>query len=223
MRTKTLLLTAALSAAGVASSMAQGTVFSVNAVGYVNVTVKPGFTLVANPLNAVDNTIGTLFKDLPFGTQVSKYNVTASKFDTATNDDLEGKYIPPAFAGLTVTPGEGVFVKNSGKTDATVTFIGEVPQGSLQNPIPKGLSVRASQVPQEGKVTTDLGFPGKPGDIISKFNLTTQKFESYTFDDLENNWILNGKVNEPVFAVGEAFFVNKKAADSWNRTFSVNN
>jgi len=220
MRTKTLLLTAALSAAGVASSMAQGTVFSVNAVGYVNTTLKPGFNLVANPLTGSDNTIGTLFKGLPFGTQVSKFNGTG--FDTATNDDLENAYIPAANASKTVVPGEGVFVKNNGKTDATVTFVCEVPQGSLSNPLPKGLSVRSSQVPQEGKITTDLGFPGKAGDQISKFDVATQKFVTYTFDDLENNWTSAGKVSEPSFAVGEAFFVRKNAADSWNRTFSVN-
>ena len=47
MRTKTLLLTAALSAAGIASSMAQ--VYSVNAVGYVNTPLVTGFNLISNP------------------------------------------------------------------------------------------------------------------------------------------------------------------------------
>ena len=47
MRTKTLLLTAALAAAGVVSSMAQ--VYSVNSVGYVNLTLPNGFSMIANP------------------------------------------------------------------------------------------------------------------------------------------------------------------------------
>src|ERR1700735_871929 len=51
MRTKTLLLTAALVAAGVASSMAQSNVYSLNVVGYVNVTVSPGYNLVTTPLD----------------------------------------------------------------------------------------------------------------------------------------------------------------------------
>jgi len=225
MRTKTLLLTAALSAAGVASSMAQGSVFSVNAVGYVNVPLKSKvFTLVANPLAAADNTIGSLFAGLPFGTTVSKYNPATSKFDTATYDDIENKYIPASNAALTVMPGEGVFVKNGGAADATVTFVGEVMQGSLANPIPKGLSIRSSQVPQDGKITTDLGFPAKPGDVISKFNIATQKFASYTFDDLVTppSWTLAGAINEPSFSVGEAFFIKAANAGSWTRTFSVN-
>src|SRR6478672_7317898 len=46
MRTKTLLLTAALAAVGVSSSMAQ--VYSVNVVGYVNKSVPKGFYMLAN-------------------------------------------------------------------------------------------------------------------------------------------------------------------------------
>jgi hypothetical protein len=224
MRTKTLLLTAALAAAGVASSMAQGTVFSVNAVGYVNTTLKKGFNLVANPLNAgADNTIGTLFKSTAFGTQVYRFNGTG--FDIALNDDLEGKFISstPALLTAQILPGEGLFVKNNGTADQTVTFVGEVPQGNLSNPIPKGLSIRSSQVPQDGKITTDLGFPAKPGDQVSKWDPATQKFVGpYTFDDLENAWTLAGAKNEPSLTVGESVFVRKVAADTWTRTFNVN-
>jgi hypothetical protein len=228
MRTKTLLLTAALAAAGVASSMAQGTVFSVNAVGYVNTSLKAkAFSLIANPLNAgADNTIGTLFKSLPFGTQVYRFNGTG--FDIATYDDIEGKYTSTTAALLTaqILPGEGIFVKNNATTDQTVTFVGEVPQGNLVNGYPKGLSIRASQVPQDGKVTTDLGFPAKAGDQISKFDSATGKFVGpYGFDDLvgaNGAWTLAGAVNEPTLAVGESFFLRATAAGSWNRTFNVN-
>src|SRR5687768_8351279 len=59
MRTKTLLLTAALAAAGLTSSMAQ--VFSVNAVGFVNVTVPASsFALLANPLNQPTNDLASV-------------------------------------------------------------------------------------------------------------------------------------------------------------------
>jgi len=221
MRTKTLLLTAALSAAGVASSMAQGTVFSVNAVGYVNTSLKKGFTLVSNPLTAADNSIGALFVSVPDGTQVSKFNGT--KFDTTTQDiALSGGFDKPAIAALLVTPGEGVFVKSA--ADGSITFVGEVPQGTLNNAYPKGLSVRSSQVPQEGKITADLGFPGKDGDQVSKFDLATQKFATYTFDSLSGGWTSStGALSEPTIGVGEAFFLKAAAAGTWTRTFSVNN
>jgi hypothetical protein len=229
MRTKTLLLTAAVVAAGVASSMAQGTVFSVNAVGYVNTTFKPGFSLVSNPLNAgADNTIPTLFKTAPFGTQVYKFHATPTAgFDIATYDDLSAAWTAPGVPTLLTTqilPGSGLFVKNNllPKADFTVTFVGEVPQGNLTTPLVKGLQIVSSQVPQEGKISTDLKYTAAPGDQISKYDVATQKFATYLFDDLANAWTLAGAPNEPTIGVGESFFLSKNAAGSWTRTFDVN-
>lgn len=228
MRTKTLLLTAALAAAGVASSMAQGTVFSVNAVGYVNTTLKPGFNLISNPLNAgADNTIPTLFKTAPFGTQVYRFHSTPSAgFDIATNDDLTPGWISQTAGLLTaqILPGSGLFVKNNStpKADFTVTFVGEVPQGNLSTTLVKGLQVVSSQVPQEGKISADLKYTGQAGDQISKFDATTQKFVVYGFDDLSNAWTLSGVANEPTIGVGESFFLSKQVAGTWTRTFDVN-
>src|SRR5437867_2052515 len=157
MRTKTSLLIAALSAAGVATSMAQ--VFSVNAVGYVNTKVPGGgkLALISNPPTAADNTIAALFAGVPDGTQVYKFDDTAKTFTTATFDGLEGKFLPDAAAKLTVVPGEGVFVRNNSAAEIQVTFVGEVPQGTaaapLVNKLPAGLSIRSSMVPQSGTAT----------------------------------------------------------------------
>ena len=50
MRTKTMLLSALLGTLGSVSLMAQSTnVYSLNAVGYINVTVQPGFNIVSCP------------------------------------------------------------------------------------------------------------------------------------------------------------------------------
>ena len=64
MRTKTTLVAAAILAAGIASSMAQANVYSLNVVGYVNVTVQGGgaYNLIANPLNnTTGNTLTNIF------------------------------------------------------------------------------------------------------------------------------------------------------------------
>jgi hypothetical protein len=209
MRTKTLLLTAALSAAGVATSMAQ--VYSVNAVGYVNTALKPGYNLISNPLIAANNTIGNLFKDLPDGTQVYKYDGT--RFATATKDET---YLPTTAANLNVMPGEGVFVKlpASATAGATVTFVGEVPQGTLTIDLPKGLSIRSSIVPQAGTADA-LGLPAQDGDQFYQFDPATQKYRTSTYD---GGWF-------PALAplkVGEAFFLKRVNAGTWTRTFSVN-
>jgi hypothetical protein len=220
MRTKTLLLTAALSAAGVASSMAQGTVFSVNAVGYVNTTVGPKFSLISNPLTATDNTINTLFKtgiqgSVPNGFQV--YKLTPSGFVTATFDDIDQVFTPPSAGSTTVTPGEGVFVRNPTTSPITITFVGEVPQGTLTTTYPKGLSILSSKVPQSGTAQA-LGFVGVNGDQIFQYNNATQQYVTSTFDDLDNAW----KPALGTLAVGESFFLRAAAGGTWTRTFSVN-
>ena len=214
MRTKTLLLTAALSAAGIATSMAQ--VFSVNAVGYVNTTLVPGFNLISNPLVATSNTIADLFKGVPANTSVYKYS-QATGFQVATMDDIDLVFLPADVAALTVMPGEGVFVKNPGPGNITVTFVGEVPQGALKNPIPAGLSIRSSQVPQAG-TATELGLPAAPNDTVYQFDTAAQTYYVSTFDDIDLTFIPPLKP----LKVGEAVFLNKIAPASWDRTFSVN-
>ena len=73
MRTKTLFLTAALSAVGMATSMAQ-TVYSVNIVGYINLPVVHGLSLVANQLNAApNNSVVGLFGTPPGGLTINKF------------------------------------------------------------------------------------------------------------------------------------------------------
>jgi len=221
MRTKTLLLTAALSAAGVASSMAQGTVFSVNAVGYVNTTVAPKFSLISNPLTASDNTIGGLFTSgiqgtIPDGFTV--YRFVGTTFVTASYDSLNGAFGPSSVTSQVLLPGEGVFVRNPGTAAVTITFVGEVPQGNLANTYPKGFSIRASQVPQSGTAQA-LGFVGVNGDQIFQFNTTTQAYTSSTYDDLNAAW---GPALGTL-GVGEAFFLKAAAGGTWSRTFSVNN
>lgn len=216
MRTKTLLLTAALSAAGVATSMAQ--VFSVNAVGYVTTTVPKGkFALISNPLTAANNTIGALFAGAPAGTQIFKFDSTKGSFTTATYDDLDNAFVPAAAAALTVVPGEGVFVKAPAAADVTVTFVGEVPQGNLSNPLPKGLSIRSSMVPQAGDAKA-LGLKGEAGDQVFQFSVTDQKYLTSTFDDLDNDW----SPKLAALKVGEAFFLSKQKAGNWDRAFNVN-
>src|SRR3954463_7497868 len=133
MRTKALLLAAAFAAAGVATSMAQ--VYSVNAVGYVNLTLTPGFTMVSNPLNAADNKIETLFSNFQGGVRdgTTVYQFVNGNFKIANYLEAFGSWSGDA-VGQTTLPGEGVFVFLPGPTVAgeapnkVLTFVGEVPQ-----------------------------------------------------------------------------------------------
>jgi hypothetical protein len=225
MRTKALLLAAAFAAAGVATSMAQ--VYSVNAVGYVNVNIDPGFNMVSNPLNAADNSIQALFKNfqgpIPGGLKVYNFDGTTGQFDTIQWNDLDNVYDPADKAAKTVTPGNGVFVFNQTTTQLKLTFVGEVPQGTLSNPLPKGFSIKASQVPQDAKPDA-IGLSGQGGDKIFRFNKVTKQYDTYSYNDLDNIWESTAGPGLPTIPVGEAFFLfRSQSAGTWNRTFSVNN
>jgi hypothetical protein len=226
MKTKAILLAAA-AVAMVASSQAQ--VYSVNAVGYVNVNIDPGFNMVSNPLNAADNSIQALFKNfqgtIPGGLKVYNYDGTTGQFDTIQWNDLDNVFDPADLAAKSITPGNGVFVFNPSATQLKLTFVGEVPQGALSNPLPKGFSIKASQVPQDAKPDA-IGLGGQGGDKIFRYNKTTKAYDGYTFDDLDNVWKSNttGNPDSPTIAVGESFFLFRaQSAGTWTRNFSVNN
>jgi hypothetical protein len=210
MRTKTLLLIAAVSAAGVATSMAQA-VYSVNAVGYVKVNVKPGFQMIANPLKAADNTVAALLPSVPTGTTVYKFNSETGLYTISSF--AFGSWQNP---GTVLNPGEGAFILNPGQTDLELTFVGEVEQGNLSNPLPAGFSIRSSQVPQAGRLSADLGFPAATGDAVYKFNPDTKAYAGHSF--AFGSWT----PADPTVAVGESVFVSKASAANWTREFSVN-
>jgi len=213
MRTKTLIMSALLCAASALSTMAQTNVYSLNAVGYINVTLYPGFTMIANQLNTTNATIDSLLSTVPDGCQLFKFN---NGYSTYTQD---GGWQPNGTS--TLTPGEGCFLRNPYGTNITVTFVGEVPQGNLTNNLPLGFSIRSSMVPQSGDVAVTLGIPAQDGDQVYKYIPSGSPggpgYATYTWDTDSYQPV------NPSFGVGEAFFVKTLAAKNWVRTFSVNN
>ena len=212
MRTKTLLLTAAVVAAGALASQAQ--VYSVNAVGYVNDTVPAGYKIVANPLNTTNNTLGVLIPTPPDFSSVYKWNDVIQNFEIATY--FFGAWDHPEF---TLNPGEGAIVFATAPFQ--ITWVGEVLQGTaasgiLSNNIPQNYSIRASKVPQAGLVSA-LAFP-TPNDFDSlyKWNVGTQNYDIFTY--FFGSW----SPSEPSLAVGEGFFYQGTGTLTWNRTFTVN-
>src|SRR4051812_22014092 len=142
MRTKTLLLTAALSAAGALSSMAQ--VYSVNIVGYINLTVPKGFSMVANQLNATpDNKIQSVLPAPPENTTIYKFNGHGYDSFNYSADNPPPGWFP---ATGTLAPGEGAFISIDPSviapaTSTTITLVGEV-QLVSDTSIPNGFSIR---------------------------------------------------------------------------------
>lgn len=209
MRTKSLLLAAAVSVAGVATSLAQ--VYSVNAVGYINLTLKPGFTLIANQLdNKNGNLISQVLTGLPDGTVLYKFSNATGTYSIHALDF--GAWDPDT----SLAPGEGAFILIPAGADQTVTLVGEVPQGDVGMAIPQGFSIISSKVPQTADLSAaGIAFPGADGDVVYRWDPTAGTYGIYAFD-------FGAWDPTPVIGVGESFFVNKAAASTWTRTFSVN-
>jgi hypothetical protein len=210
MRTQALLGLAVIAASAITAT-AQN-VYSLNVVGYYNIACPPNqLVMIANQLNTANNTIGSLLPSVPAGSQLYKYNGGYTSYNF---DDIENAWLPDANA--TLNPGEGAFFKAAAAT--TVTFVGEVMQGSLTNTLPvNALAMRSSMVPQAGGVSSVLGLTGEAGDQLYTYS---NGYTSYNFDDIEMNWL----PSEPQIKVGEAFFIKKAStstATKWVRNFTV--
>lgn len=199
MRTKSLLLAAVLSAAGLAIASAQG-IYSVNVVGYVTVSVPAGYSIIANPLsNQQGNDLDTILPSVDIGTTIYTWDGAA--------------FVPSVFFGtwapnVTLAPGEGAFIEVAAATD--LVFVGEVMQGDLVNQIPAGLSLRASQVPISEDLDT-IGFPAEVGDTVY----------FYRNGGYEPSVYFGTFAPAAVPGIGEGFWVEKANAADWTRTFNV--
>jgi len=234
MRTKTLLLAAALTAAGIASTLAQSNVYSLNVVGYVNVTVPQNkYAIVSTPLNFTgtggNNITNVIGGTIPDGTLVFKFS-GGSFADPETYVAGFGWY--PGEQSL--PPGSGYFIKtpNSGGT-ATLTFVGEVFQGNHTNALSSGYSLAGSQVAQSVPLgdastaqQTTMHFPAVDSDNLFFFDVPTQSYKDPVTYVSGYGWFDSGPsgpgpVTGPSPAVAEGFFIQKGAAANWVRNFTV--
>ena len=120
---------------------------------------------------------------------------------------------------MSLAPGEGVFVNNTGAA-STVTFVGEVKTGSSTvNLAADKYSIVSSVVPQQLKLDTASGFPAAEGDSVSRYTGASFLTDSVA----DGAWEGDSGGQAPTVQVGEAFFVkNVGAAAAWTRTFTVN-
>lgn len=197
MRTKTLLLAASALVAGLTTLHAQ--VYSQNIVGYVNVVLTNGFTMVANPLNATNNDLNTLFPSAGFGDNIYQY-VPGTGFTQST-------YLGSWSPDLTVNPGSGIFYSTG--TIQTNTFTGTVMTGTMTNSIPGGFSIKSSQVPQSDTLE-NLGLPAGFGD-----NVYYYRGGAYVQSTYLGSWSPDLSP-----AVGEAFWYSAGSPILWTRTFN---
>jgi hypothetical protein len=228
MRTKTLLLAAAVTAAGIAAAEAQSNVYSQNVVGYYNIVVPgwngtPAQNLQRYKLVTVQLKNGSITSPTLNNTLT---NVPAGMFGHVWNQVAGGwsgqiEYLgsPDGWDTDASLPyGAGMFLKNGTANPMTVTVVGEVMQGSLVNTWSTLYNPRGSQVPQAGLITTDLGF-NTVGAAIHSWNNPTPGWS--TLNELLGNPPPDWENGERTLAVGEAVMIKSAGAKQWNRIFTV--
>lgn len=180
-----------------------GTLKSCNAVGYADVSVAANVQkMIANPLNAVDNRISALFPNPPEGFILYKWNEVSDQMQIADGN-------------ATLAPGEGAIALS--ETTFKHSFIGEVRQGYLINPVPSGFSIRGSMRPISGGVVSALGTAILEGDIVSR--MVSGAYQNFAY---RNGFWINdagAQVAEPEILVGESFWINKPT--DWEQISSV--
>jgi len=173
MRTKVLLGLAAL-AAGAVTSMAQSNVYSLNIVGYCNVSTPLGFTYQSNPLDNGNNSATAVIPNPnpgggglgPWdGSSIQEWTGTGFKvslFDSLTDDTTTGFTDPNGVPvpAPSLTSGKGYLI-NNGNVSNVITYVGNV-RGPGTNVL--SLPVRVtpyavgSMLPLSGGVSSGLGF-----------------------------------------------------------------
>jgi hypothetical protein len=215
MRTKTLLITAALCAAGAATSMAQ--VYSVNMVGYINQQIPQGWSIIANHLNNTpDNRMTTLLPSPAPGTRLAQFNAATGNFRSAVFFDAETGW--EGDTSIVLDPGKASYY--FAPAALTHTFVGEVATGTSTITLTPGWQMASSTLPQtlplDAAPPAGLGFPIANGDRIYLFRGTGFQADFYN----ENQW---DDGTAPVPAIGEGFYVFNGGTTSkdWTRTFAV--
>jgi hypothetical protein len=232
MRTKTLLGLAVL-AAGAATSMAQSNVYSLNIVGYVNVSMPAGNGIYANPLTKGTNGADEIFsysgQTLPDGSYVNVWNgggftpyyyengvsPTGWAKDSGGTGPFNAPVLPPGI-GFFLNPGVAF----------TNTFTGDVlPAPGTTNTvtIPPGNQLLASRLPVGGSVTNAAwNFPMPDGLYVSKWNGGGFNTSYHEAGVSPTDWAADSggspPYTPPSFNVGEGFFYNAPSTVQWSQS-----
>lgn len=241
MRTKTLILSGVVAALASASLMAQ--VYSLNSVGYINVAVPNGFSMISDQLYAngqgVAQTVSPLLDTQVLdgqhnGLTFYKFNASAGQYfifgvtqSAAWSPDSQTQN-PNAASEVTLNPGEGIFVFNPNAA-TTLTFVGTVPQGTVNVTNFAGFNLISSVVPETGAIDSVLGLTPLDGDTIYLFDGSSYGIvgvsQSGAWITVSPNTLTPPSGTAPSPPIGSGFLYYSAApagtSEVWSRTFTV--
>jgi hypothetical protein len=224
-------------------------VYSLNAVGYINITIYPGFNIISCPLIASpDNTVNTLLNNGSSnytGVTLDFFSpITGPSFDTAENQ--AGRPSTSNTNGWAnngtnvLAPGTACWFDSPFSSNITITFVGTVPTGPITNSLYHGYNLVSSVVPASGDIVTNslmnltnynIGPNGQGGDEVFTFNPGANPVnETYQAGvgrgfggfGYNANWSANG---DPILpTVGGGFFYENNSASTtvqWVENYSV--
>lgn len=177
-----------------------------NILGYVTQHLPPGHAMIANPFKVSDSRIGVLLANVPDGSKISRFDPLMYKL--TDNERRMGKWSDP---NEILDPGSGVIFFNPSSEPLILSFVGEVSLVEQMQPLPAGVSIRSSLIPQRGRLDTQLSFPLSEGDSVQLFDRERQTYIDYPYDPAK--W----ENEAPVVGLGEAFWVSKTVPANWHQ------
>jgi hypothetical protein len=184
--------------------------------GFINLSLSAGYAMIGDPLFNSTPQISSILSNVPSGTTLQFWAgtnwVQASTFSLGAwdNDAL-------------LIPGQGALIYLP--TNTTLTFIGEVIQGTISNAIPQGYSVMSSAVPQAGSVAM-LGLTGlSNGDTLQRLvgtNYVTCTYSTGSSPPPPSppspaSW----SPSMPTLGLCEAVLIDAGETTSWTRSFNT--
>jgi hypothetical protein len=176
-------------------------VYSLNAVGYVDVNLVAGSNLVANPLNAATNNIANLFRGLPDGSFFLPWNQGSVAFGPTNHYSAANGWTDPN--AIFIAP-DGGFLWVPGPKK--ISFVGE-PWAFVRGPLcvtyPQGDSISGWFIQAIcGICEFPPCTPWAQGASLLKWDPASQSYHVYTY--FFGMW----EPSEPIIGPAEAFRVN---------------
>ena len=217
--------------------MAQSNVYSLNIVGYANVTLRAGSGFYNNPFNLDGtNSAASILNTTANGGGLDAFflaTFNGAAFKQYYYDSSFGGWVDPnTFNPITppiLAPGTG-FLLSTTLGAYTNTFVGNVSPGPGQTntlALAAGTSLKGSMLPLSGSVTnTAFNFPnpsqGANQDAFFVLQFNGASFKNQYYDSSFGGWVDPNTFNPiapPNVAIGESYYIQTTlGAMTWTQS-----